>query len=57
MNATPTIAHIKQEATQAAQHYTNVLDACPYPLASDAGQLFQLHFQVALDLKKQGATA
>lgn len=41
------INQIKAEAIAAAQNpqYKTVNDACPYPFADDAGQLFKKHFE------------
>jgi hypothetical protein len=38
------IDSVKQEAAAAAQRYTNVNDACPYPFYSEAGRLFKQEF-------------
>ena len=38
------IDRIKAEAQRAAQQYTDVNDACPYPFYSDAGRIFKAEF-------------
>lgn len=35
---------IKKQAAAAAQQYTNVNDACPYPFYTDAGRTFKQEF-------------
>lgn len=37
-------ANIERQARAAAKTYDNVNDACPYPFATDAGQLFKAEF-------------
>ena len=41
------IAVIKAEAERAAQVYSDVNDACPYPFFSDAGHAFKAAFCAA----------
>lgn len=38
------IERIKAEAQRAAQQFTDVNDACPYPFYSDAGRAFKAEF-------------
>lgn len=35
---------IKQQAAQAAEKFTDVNDACPYPFYTDAGRTFKQEF-------------
>ncbi len=37
-------ANIERQARAAAKTYDNVNDACPYPFATEAGQLFKAEF-------------
>lgn len=37
-------ARIEEKARAAAKTYDDVNDACPYPFATDAGQLFKAEF-------------
>jgi len=41
------IDQIKREATAAAVKYSDVNDACPYPFATEAGQVFKSAFKEA----------
>lgn len=38
---------IEREARAAAKTYDNVNDSCPYPFATEAGQLFKAEFNRA----------
>lgn len=42
------IAHIEAEAVKAAQKYTSINDACPYPFGSTSARIFRLAFAKAL---------
>lgn len=37
-------AQIEREAEEAARHYADVNDACPYPFDTEAGRLFRQTF-------------
>lgn len=53
-------ASVEAKARAAAKTYDNVNDACPYPFATQAGQLFSAEFKrerAAMDAKLNGATA
>lgn len=41
------IERIRREAREAAQRYTSVNDACPYPFSTDAAHAFKAEFQAA----------
>lgn len=41
------VEQIKREAQEAAQRYSDVNDACPYPFHSDAGHAFSAFFNEA----------
>jgi hypothetical protein len=38
---------IEQEAREAARHYSDVNEACPYPFHSTEGQVFRAAFAAA----------
>lgn len=42
------IASIKTEAIDAAHNraFKTINDACPYPFADEAGQIFKKHFEI-----------
>lgn len=42
------IDYIEAKAVQAAQKYTNINDACPYPFGSTSALIFRLAFAKAL---------
>jgi hypothetical protein len=41
------LARIQREAREAAQQYSDVNDACPYPFGTDAGHAFKAEFLAA----------
>lgn len=38
------IDKVRREAREAAQHYSDVNDACPYPFCTEAGRVFRSEF-------------
>lgn len=41
------ITQVKEQARQAAEQYSDVNDACPYPFYTQAGQMFKQFFERA----------